>query len=249
MVPKQDGAARSPAFPQYTLKSLRTPLEKISNKCGSSKFSTEEIYRVWGVSPSSYSARSRLGALRTYGLVIPDSHSHSRDHCRVPMRGRMFLAYAPGLHGRSVGDDAAKDAAMAPAVFQHIWDSYQDRVERCRTEADFRRVGNDIAYHLVNEADPRYSEKGAGKLVAVFLQNTVYVRLIPGVDTVPYDGPFVPTAKSEKPIMRLAPDSRGGVVFELRIRERVTRESLKEVLELVTAVTPFIEKREKRDEE
>ena len=230
------------------MEALKTPFRDLYENHGSSPISADGIYSIWKMSSSSYSARSRVAALHAYGLLSPFDMPGTSNYWCVPMHGTKFLRY--DRHGSSDSSIvAAGNAALKPAVFREIWNLYRKRLGRCVSEADFRRVGNVIFRHLTTEAEPRYSEKGAGKLVSVFLQNLVYVGLISGVDTLPYAGPFIPTAASEKPVMRLAPDSNGGVVFELRIRERVTRQSIKEVLELITAVSPFIEKRENMDEE
>ena len=142
--------------------------------------------------------------------------------------------------------DVAQDAALEPGIFREVWSRFGDQVERCRSGKCFQRIGNVIYGYLVDDAQPRFSEKGAGKLVSIFLENSVYARLNRRINAVPYKGPFSRPFTTEEPRMRLTSSPDGRAFFELRIKEEITEDSMEELVELIALSASFIKKRRRR---
>ena len=250
---------RSPKYPQHTLAVAESAAKRLISEIGNSPSSFEEICEVWGVAPSSYHAKSRLAALHEYGLLteVTVTNDEQEQEQLWAVSERVVLLLDPEDEDMFAYLDALQDAALAPRYCQEIWDRYGTYLGECSSSADFLRVGNAIAHYLTTRAEPRFRESGASKLVGISFKNFFHSALLTSQNTDAYFGPFIPMPAGiegekmekredkKKPLMTLFEDSEGDLIFELHIREKITRATLEGVHRVVAAMQPFLAAREK----
>lgn len=150
---------RSPRYPGVPLATAVENVTALVQRRKQKVVTPEEAVDAWGFKALSGPARSRLGALRQYGLLQPENGGL----LRITDLG-MTLA----LRERDSDDymDAVKQAALMPPLFKELWDTKQD-------------VSDDaLRLYLLRSKD--FSHDGASRLVSAYRTTISYANLAEG---------------------------------------------------------------------
>ena len=147
---------RSPNYPAYSLPASVDFARQLYTKERRSTVSMNTAALAVGSQSLSGPARSKIAALRQYGLV----ESVSGGKIRISDRAMALVLRKPG---DSEYELAAKEAAEAPPLFASLLQ-------------DFGSASDDnIAYHLV--IDRKFSEDGAKRVIRSLRETIVFANL------------------------------------------------------------------------
>ena len=137
---------RSPNYPAIDLAKAIGAVGDLYTKEGRSGTPLEVAAKAWGYAGLSGPARSKIAALRHYGLV-----TQSKGNLRVTDLALTLILQSPGSQERK---NAIKRAALNPALFSELWDEKHDASE------------DGLRHHLV--VNKRFTEDGATRVIQAY---------------------------------------------------------------------------------
>jgi len=174
---------RSPNYPAYSLENAIVFARQAYNYVKRVAVPMEALARALGSSGLSGPARSKIAALRTYGLVEP-----AKDGLRISDRAMTLILRKPGDQEFT---EAARAAMLAPALFAELAD------ERASMDDE------QLQFYLVR--DRGFSEDGARRAIKSFRETAALAGLghgdaLPGpIEASPKEMPVTATVSAPIP--------------------------------------------------
>jgi len=153
------GNERSPNYPSIELSAAVTNIKALYAQEGRSWVAVAVAGKAWGSKTGAISGalRSRVGALRQYGLIDVE-----RGGGKIKVSGRgLTLAMRPAESPEC--RSALKDAALAPPLFAAL---HQEQSEAST---------DSLVFHLV--AERRFSRDGAARAVQTYQATMAFANL------------------------------------------------------------------------
>ncbi|MGO9934140.1 MAG: hypothetical protein ACLPV8_20315 [Steroidobacteraceae bacterium] len=164
---------RSPNYPAYGLPAALQFARMVWNKEKRTSVSMEVLADALGSESVSGPVRSKVAAMRQYGLLVP-----ANDGLRVSDRAITLLLQHPG---EAEYDEAARDAAQSPALFHDLSEERPDASDQA------------LNFHLVRNL--KFSVDGAKRVIKSYRETLAFAKL----DTGSYTADEVPSEGSEPP--------------------------------------------------
>ena len=149
---------RSPNYPNYAIDIAIENIKSLYRAAGRTPVDPVVAVKHWGHQTVSGASRSRLSALRQYGLL----DSERGGKIRVSQRG---LTVALRSSDSPEFQEAIRSAVLAPQVFRDLYETKRD-------------VADDeiLRHELISERG--FSRDGADRAIEVFRANLKFARLL-----------------------------------------------------------------------
>ena len=141
---------RSPNYPSVDLETALELLQKLYKKVHKGEFTAIDAAGAWGYKSASGPLRSRIAALKQYGL-LEGKKGRNAENPRISRRGLILV-----LRNKASGDYQAelKIAALAPPLFAEIHNTRSDAADGALRE------------HLI--VDKGFTDGGAQRFIEVY---------------------------------------------------------------------------------
>lgn len=146
---------RSPRYPSISLGEAIDLARRLYEKNGRTAVPAEVLAKVWGYKSASGPMRSKLGAVKAYGLLVGAGD-------KVAVSPRLITLVMANPHSNEYVE-ALRDAAVAPPIFEVLLSTHSEADE------------NAIRYHLVSEKN--FTNDGAKKLAETFRETMTLAGL------------------------------------------------------------------------
>jgi hypothetical protein len=153
---------RSPRYPSISLDRAIQSVKALYQKEGKTAVPPAVAVKAWGYGGMSGPARSRIAALRQYGLIDQPMNGPIRAS------GRALTLILRSPDSREYGA-ALQEAALSPPLFRELHDGWLEASDDA------------LMHHLVSQRG--FSDDGARRVIATFRETLAFARLGDG----PYD--------------------------------------------------------------
>jgi hypothetical protein len=147
---------RSPNYPGHGLDRSLQDLQLLYKRESRTVVPQEVAVKAWGYNSLSGSARSRLAALRHYGLL----EMQKNGQVRVSTRGVTLALRSPDTADYK---QALRDAALTPTIFQELLDTKRGASDEA------------LVHHLI--VNKKFSPDGAKRVLEVYRANAEFAAL------------------------------------------------------------------------
>lgn len=158
---------RSPRYPAVDLGEALASVQGLYESEGKTALTGEDAAKALGFKGLTGPARSRLGALRKYGLVESAGHGM----LRVSARALAILVEPEDSHERTV---AVREAALAPELFRELYESHLEASDQSRKSYLIRNKG--------------FTRRGAEFVSESFRKTVEFANLVQSKDNLLRDG-------------------------------------------------------------
>lgn len=117
MAPRQ----RSPRYPVVDLETALELLRKLYSKVGRGQFLPSDAASAWGYSSVSGQTRSKIAALRQYGLIEGKTGGRGAESPKLSLRGLTLARRGPTATGNEYWSELQR-AALTPPIFEELFD-------------------------------------------------------------------------------------------------------------------------------
>ena len=185
---------RSPNYPSLDLGKALKAVGDLYTKEGRTDTAIEVAASAWKYASVSGPARSKIAALRQYGLV-----TLVKGHLRISDLAMMLI-----LRGEETPEykQALKRAALTPALFSELRDSHPDASE------------DGLRHHLI--VDKKFTKEGANRVIQSY-QATIELANLDGAS---YDADEDETV--DEPGAKLPPVTTGKYTLPISPTESIT---------------------------
>lgn len=156
---------RSPNYPSVDLASAVNMVKALFQREGRSAVAPQIAIKAWGLGSLHGPARSKIGALKAYGLLVGD-----KDKVRVSDRALTLILMSPETTDHQ---SAVREAALDPAIFQELYETNPE-------------ASDDALRHFL-VVQKKFTDEGARRLIETF-RATIALAGLSGVSRPESDG-------------------------------------------------------------